>query len=95
MSNPVAGQDYTVSMATTESLVDATVTIEYRKPDLSLVVDVEPTNVDTDNNVITYKMPNTLTTHGTWRIGAKIVFANDDIGYVNPAVVVYFENKLT
>jgi hypothetical protein len=36
-----------------------------------------------------------LTTHGTWRIGAKIVFANDDIGYVNPAVVVYFENKLT
>lgn len=104
MSNPVAGQDYRVNMTAktddsgTRTIVDltgATVTIEYRKPDNTIVEGVTPTLVGTTGGEIEYLMPKTLTTQGTWFIWAKIINSEGKESYVNPAVNVTFENKGT
>jgi len=93
MSNPVAGQDYTVGMTSPESLVGATVTIEYKTPSNVITEDVEPTNVNTETDVISYKMTNEITTQGTWHVWAKIINSAGDITYVNPAIHVRFDKK--
>lgn len=93
MSNPVVGSDYTVEMISPESLVGATVTIEYKNPQLVMTEGVSPTNIDTESNVISYKMTNDKTSEGNWKIWAKIVNSSGDITYVNPAVSIRFDRK--
>lgn len=93
MSNPVEGSDYTVIMTTEEDLTGATVTIEYRKPGNVVVEDVTPSNVDTTENKISYKLEDTITTQGVWKIWAKIINSSGDVSYVNPAVTVEFDQK--
>ena len=92
MSNPVEGQDFLVEMTTTENLVDATVTIEYIKPDGVCVAGLTPTSVDTGTGEITYKLTDDITTpFGLWRIKARIVDASDDVHIQNPATDVEFD----
>jgi hypothetical protein len=93
--NPVAGQDYDVVLVEEGSLVDATVTIEYKDPSGKKTRDVTPTNVDTDTGEITYSIPNTDSTYGMWLFVAKIVASDAKIRYTNPAEQVFFDNKKT
>lgn len=94
MSNPVECSDYTVEMISPEDLTDATVTIEYRKPNNTIVVDVTPTNVDVSTNTISYKIVCTESIQGNWKIGAKIVNSAGEISFINPAVSVTFDRRL-
>ena len=93
MSNPVEGSDYTVILQADESLMGATVTILYRKPDGTKIMDVTPTNVDTIENRISYKISGDISTEGIWAIQAKVVNASGDVSYTKP-VAVKFEREL-
>lgn len=93
MSNPVEGSDYTVIMSTDEDLTGATVTVGYRTPANVVVEDIVPTNVDEVENKISYKLDDSITTIGIWKVWAKIINASGDISYVNPAVTVKFDRK--
>ena len=95
MGNPAEGQDYTVNMTVpdTISLVGATVTIEYIKPDKSFTEGVTPTNVDTTNNIISYKIEDTDSVAGLWEIGAKIIESSGDVSFINPKVLVRFDRR--
>lgn len=96
---PMAGSDFTVNMTAKDKdgnlidLVGATVTIEYVLPSLELVEDIVPTNVDTDNSIITYKIQDTISVQGQWYIGAKVITLAGDIRYVNPRTPVYFDRR--
>jgi hypothetical protein len=94
MSNPVAGQDYTINMTVNDDLTGATVTIEYRKPDGTIVTDVEPTSVDEETSIISYKIEDTVSVYGQWKLTAKIINTSGDIRYINPPVIVFFDEKL-
>ena len=93
--NPVAGSDFTQEFETTEDLVNATVTIEYKKPNGTRVVDQDPTSVNTSTGIITYLLPNTITTYGKWFLQVKIVNLAGEITWSNPATKVFFDNKIT
>jgi len=95
----MAGTDFTVNMTAKDKdgnlidLVGATVTIEYKLPNLVLVEDIEPTNVDTDNSIITYKIHDSISVQGQWFIGAKVITAAGDIRCVNPRASVHFDRR--
>jgi len=94
MSNPVEGSDYTIILQADESLVGATVTILYRKPDGTKVEDVTPTNVDTGTNEISYKIESTDSVEGIWAIQAKVVNSSGYISYTKPVATVTFDREL-
>jgi len=95
MSNPVAGQDFIQGFETTESLVGATVTVEYKKPNGEKTRDVVPTSVDTDTGIVTYLIPSTLSTYGMWLFQIKVVNSAGKISWSNPATKVFFDTKET
>jgi len=93
MSNPVAGQDFIVNMVTTEDLTNATVTIEYKTPNGTVVTGVTPTSVNVSAGIISYLLQDSITVNGIWFVGAKIVDASGNISFVNPPLTIKFENK--
>jgi hypothetical protein len=93
MANPVEGSDFTVEMESPETLVGATVTVEYRTPNRQLTVDVAPTSVDTVNDIVYYEIPKEDAMQGKWRLWAKIVNAAGKATYSNPPVEVFFDRK--
>jgi nitrogen fixation protein FixH len=95
MGNPIAGQTYTLSFETTETLTGSTVTIEYEKPNGEIVTALTPTSIDesSDPKVITYMIPDNVTTEGVWEFRVKIVTTDSKVYYSTNRVVVKFERK--
>ena len=93
MANPVEGSDYTVQIESPETLVGATVTIEYRTPNNVVTEDIVPTDIDTEDDVITYEIDKSKTINGIWRFWAKIINAAGKTSYVNPPGVVKFDRR--
>lgn len=92
MSNPVVGQDFEVNMVTSESLVGATVTLKYVKPDGVCVTGITPTNIDTGTGTITYELLSAATDiAGKWRFNADIIFSSGKKSTSNPATEVTFD----
>lgn len=90
---PSVGQDFTVVFNSPETLVGATVTIEYKKPDRTIETNVTPTNVDTAIDQISYKIPKEDSVAGKWLVVAKIINAAGDVSWTKPPESVNFVDR--
>ena len=95
INNLVEGQDFELKMImVNQSLIEATVTIWYKKPDGSLTINVAPTSIDAVTNTITFKIHNTESIRGIWIIWVKIINKVDKVYFSRPRIALVFNERL-